>query len=588
MTQWYREHELRSVSEQGATQKHEYFNNTLDLAFRTLFPEQVETETLEVDTEAKIEPEPRPPSNRFDLLEGLSMEERSNLTEDEIQAHLAEWAESNSKEQSRIIDDPFDEIYEFHRFALEMDYLCVVIKKFWRTAATGAMSIPLAGWLTSAGFARVQHLIQVYHDVGGVDLQVFIQQYVQKKAQLQIITGQDLLREEAERSGYKPLSKNFSFGMGLLNPLGTLKSVRTKKQFLDAWLHEQSIQRPTDFIVSAETEEKEDEMFQRMMMLTISDPAPLELPENEASAVLEMTQKRGERDRKAMEVLFRSILQIGLQENKHGHQLFENPLKEELWNYCRGKYIREARPRIDLAFGAQLLLETGKSFIWLSESQPNPVNLRLRTLQFANEIKASIKPIFDKEVASKDSLNLQPQCCYLLDAVLKWLDEFTRTKRFDLYYQMPWTAGAQMCELLFYSMEAGIRVCQSRGVVGAMLHAYNFCRQVAPKTSKAFKILEHLCDLFIDQVFLGSRPTKNFQSLMMLFQGSDLRKDEERSMDKKGKPGRKQRNVKPDLGAPKSPLDFGPGETLDQENERLQLWHLCLFHNLRSVDPPCA
>ena len=47
------------------------------------------------------------------------------------------------------------------------------------------------------------------------------------------------------------------------------------------------------------------------------------------------------------------------------------------------------------------------------------------------------------------------------DAV--YLDEYLVENRFDLYYQSPWTAGFHMCEILHYSIDAGLRLFNGSG-----------------------------------------------------------------------------------------------------------------------------
>ena len=88
--------------------------------------------------------------------------------------------------------------------------------------------------------------------------------------------------------------------------------------------------------------------------------------------------------------------------------------------------MREGLPRTYVVFGLMLLLETGKSFLWV-DGAPNPVNLRLRALQFANEVQSSIKPIFDAEVNAGIHRNIHLETAYLLKDVTKWLDAFMKT-----------------------------------------------------------------------------------------------------------------------------------------------------------------
>jgi len=127
-----------------------------------------------------------------------------------------------------------------------MDYLFAVIKKYWRMVAAGSMPIPLAAWLTSAGFAQMQRICRVYYEAG-VTHEDLLQEYVQKKARLQIQTRNDLTMDEAARSGHDPLYKNFSSGLGLLTPVFALRNVfqnQSDKGWMSIKLHRS---QPTSF-----------------------------------------------------------------------------------------------------------------------------------------------------------------------------------------------------------------------------------------------------------------------------------------------------------------------------------------------------
>ena len=78
------------------------------------------------------------------------------------------------------------------------------------------------------------------------------------------------------------------------------------------------------------------------------------------------------------------------------------------------------------------------------------------------------------------------------------------------------------------ALEVGIHICRSRAMFGAVLHTYNLVRRIAPLSSRAIQLLERLCDLFIDKVFLGSRPKRNFKNILFRFQGAGLSKETKR------------------------------------------------------------
>jgi hypothetical protein len=101
-----------------------------------------------------------------------------------------------------------------------------------------------------------------------------------------------------------------------------------------------------------------------------------------------------------------------------------------------------------------------------------------------------------------------------------YLDRYLTEKRFDLYFQSPWTAGFHICEILHHSIDAGLRLCNSEGRVGAVLHMYNALRKL--RSIDPVPLLDDLCELFKREVFLGSLPTEKFSSTFRRFLGGNM------------------------------------------------------------------
>ena len=77
-----------------------------------------------------------------------------------------------------------------------------------------------------------------------------------------------------------------------------------------------------------------------------------------------------------------------------------------------------------------------------------------------------------------------------------------------------------MCEILHHSIDAGLRLCNSEGYVGAVLHIYNALRQL--RSIDAVPLLDDLCEVFKREIFLGSPPTANFSSNFRRFLGGTV------------------------------------------------------------------
>jgi hypothetical protein len=186
-----------------------------------------------------------------------------------------------------------------------------------------------------------------------------------------------------------------------------------------------------------------------------------------------------------------------------------NPLLSDISAFLESE---DEHPNLSLVFGVHLLLETYRSFIWKTGTATK-TNCRLKALRFAKEVKDMVQiPLLH----SCDSMVRRMQ---VVDAA--YLDEYLAEKRFDLYYQSPWTAGFHMCEILHHSIDAGLRLCNSEGRVGAVLHVYNALRQL--KSIDAIPLLDDLCRVFQREIFLGSLPTENFSSHFRRFIGGTVK-----------------------------------------------------------------
>jgi hypothetical protein len=153
-----------------------------------------------------------------------------------------------------------------------------------------------------------------------------------------------------------------------------------------------------------------------------------------------------------------------------------NPLLSDISAFLESE---DEHPNLSLVFGVHLLLETYKCYIWKTKTVTK-TNCRLQALRFAKEAKEMVQiPL--------------PHCCDPMVRAMQvadaaYLDEYLAENGFNLYCQSPWTAGFHMCEILHHSMDAGLRLCNSEGRVGAILHIYNALRQL--KSTDAIPLLD--------------------------------------------------------------------------------------------------
>lgn len=102
------------------------------------------------------------------------------------------------------------------------------------------------------------------------------------------------------------------------------------------------------------------------------------------------------------------------------------------------------------------------------------------------------------------------------------LKQFRETKRFDIYYQAPWTSGQHMVKHLAGASALGGRAWHHAYYVGTALHIYDTLLKLEVIKSTDFPLMERLCDIFEAMVFLGHRPSRNLLSCYQRWSGGCL------------------------------------------------------------------
>lgn len=188
---------------------------------------------------------------------------------------------------------------------------------------------------------------------------------------------------------------------------------------------------------------------------------------------------------------------------------------------------------IHLVFGMEMLLSSYKAFLWL-DGEPNRRNCRIEALHFANEVSgnlsAAVSALCTVENCGEPAVE---EHILILGSFVESLQKFAREKRFDLYYQAPWTAGCHIIEVLDMAFAQGLLLCCELGYVRAVLHLYNALRRLDTPIDKIL-LLEQLCQLLLDQLFLGSLPKENFSSHFRRAMGQRMKKKHQSDKDSSG------------------------------------------------------
>ncbi|WYZ43605.1 hypothetical protein EsH8_VII_000041 [Colletotrichum jinshuiense] len=137
---------------------------------------------------------------------------------------------------------------------------------------------------------------------------------------------------------------------------------------------------------------------------------------------------------------------------------------------------------------------------------------RLQSLRLAMEIQASILPVMEVMNTMIQDNESAKRWYDTLQSFHRGLGAYLRERKFDVYHTSTWTAGSHIMEMLTQAFISGYRVNSDWASISATLHLYNAMRQSVDDTPR-IPVFDELCQLFIESVFRGSLPNRNFCSV---------------------------------------------------------------------------
>jgi hypothetical protein len=183
--------------------------------------------------------------------------------------------------------------------------------------------------------------------------------------------------------------------------------------------------------------------------------------------------------------------------------------------------------RSDQIFGNTLLIESSKPFFWKGENR-NSVNCRIRVLALAGEIQKGMRTLRtaqeDEVMATAHGDFGESELVPVLEKSYALLEQYRSMKRFSLCHQSPWVAGGDMSAILANAQLPGMEFIRNQGMFGYSLHMYNTLAELG--TINRIEPLEALCDIFTQEVFLGSRPKKNYSNFLFPFNSTSAKQTE--------------------------------------------------------------
>lgn len=164
------------------------------------------------------------------------------------------------------------------------------------------------------------------------------------------------------------------------------------------------------------------------------------------------------------------------------------------------------------------MLAIGRTWFWNHDRTKRDTNAKVLPLRFANEVaKANTSAIYWLKGEGKGHPQYRS-----MHRCQEALQSFVGHRRFDLYFQHPWVCGNHISNLLCMAMRQGLKLLNANGTAGAILSLYNMLRQLGPSMTTSIPIMEHLCTLLGDTVFLGPRPTTDFLKIFQRFLGAKV------------------------------------------------------------------
>ncbi|KAL8672737.1 MAG: hypothetical protein Q9168_002827, partial [Polycauliona sp. 1 TL-2023] len=171
------------------------------------------------------------------------------------------------------------------------------------------------------------------------------------------------------------------------------------------------------------------------------------------------------------------------------------------------------------ASGLSLLMSSYKAYAFALPAGQCASSCRIHALRCAQGAVAQIGAVLDDPTMP---CRCNGTLAFHLAKLKRDLEEYLRTKMFDLFFQSPWLCGGHVLEMLHALRYYGLRLAAYKSYMGSVMHMYNVLRKIHnfPPVPVLEAICEHLGDLF----FPGGRPdNKTFKSCYIRHLGGRLR-----------------------------------------------------------------
>lgn len=456
-------------------------------------------------------------ANRFELLHLAEQEADTSITPPDTntstepkETSSAVYADDNvsTETETMLEDDEFGVFIELSFFIAvssrtpgvrtlkrlltmikELDTLLMRMDEYWREAAKKNMPLIVAAWLSTTAFYAIQRIFPRIHRIAP-DYTTLAEKWMQQ------IQTWDVILRFVDVPGLETNRGRFGSVIPLWSHGELLKHCRTSKEYEKLVPTAGARGKPEDFFPFSGQPD----------MIWDLDHTALDKMQESMRLILSTT---------------RAISGIEASDNA---QYICEPLLPLLDEVLKDK---EKPIPLQLIFGYEMLLSSYKAHLWPG-GKLNKENCRISVLKFAGDVQKSIRTAVNSRICACGLCNTG-----ILEYEKRWLQttesklgNYLSEKRFDLYHQSPWTAGCHMIEILTLAIFEGSNLCFMTGDVCALLHLYNALRNLK-RPIQPLKLLDQLCQVFLDELFNGALPTGTFTSQYRRALGGTMSRDYE-------------------------------------------------------------
>jgi hypothetical protein len=419
-----------------------------------------------------------------------------------------------------MINDPMEGTMIFLEYASEMDALLSDVKKIWERVANDKCTLMYAALYTKCSIDMALFMTRrVVKSLHVDDFQWLVDIHMDILMNFEPVELQDMRCHIK----YSQFSKEGAFFEAVMDPgdkfLDNLPSMspRSKKMMSPkSYIPWQTTRLSKAPVPDAIWDSRDPMVLMHHMMSRYAAADEVRAQQGRAASLMMEDMEHYRRDMlrisKKPSVNSLELLEIGLNDSQM------KPLLFGLETLIAHKGSTFTDYNAEFNIWMSFLTESYNSYVWGGTSVATNKNARLQLVQHYKEIATSAKQVIQLSSAEPGGNHHKNLVHFTAE-----MERLAALPRWDLYSQSPLVNGLAMLEMSFQLMCLGVNLWNEDGMAGFVLHAYNVVMQ-RKVLKRPIPILEKLCSMLHDAVFMGKRPTHNFRSSLFRFLGAKLEK----------------------------------------------------------------